>query len=38
MEDAHTAELNIDGKNTAFFGVFDGPYRFFSGSDVKQTV
>ncbi len=24
MEDAHTAELDIDGKNSAFFGVFDG--------------
>lgn len=30
MEDAHTAELNIDGKNTAFFGVFDG----HAGTDV----
>ena len=29
MEDAHTAELNIDGKNTAFFGVFDGLCCFF---------
>jgi hypothetical protein len=26
MEDAHTAELDIDGKKSAFFGVFDGLY------------
>ena len=24
MEDAHTGELDIDGKNSAFFGVYDG--------------
>lgn len=30
MEDAHTAELDIDGKNSAFFGVFDG----HAGTDV----
>ena len=26
MEDAHTAELDIDGKGSAFFGVFDGDF------------
>lgn len=30
MEDAHTAELDIDGKKSAFFGVFDG----HAGTDV----
>jgi serine/threonine protein phosphatase PrpC len=24
MEDAHIADLNVDGKGTAVFGVFDG--------------
>lgn len=24
MEDAHTGELDVDGKNSAFFGVYDG--------------
>mmetsp|Transcript_67366 Transcript_67366/g.179859 ORF Transcript_67366/g.179859 Transcript_67366/m.179859 type:complete len:178 (-) Transcript_67366:1384-1917(-) len=30
MEDAHTAELDIDGKKSSFFGVFDG----HAGTDV----
>lgn len=24
MEDAHCAELNVNGTNTSFFGVYDG--------------
>lgn len=34
MEDAHINELNIDGKDTALFGVFDG----HGGKEVAQYV
>lgn len=30
MEDAHCAELNVDGNGSAFFGVYDGTCPFSS--------
>lgn len=30
MEDAHCAELDLDGKKSCFFGVYDGVFQFLS--------